>query len=578
MKVLKGIAASEGAVVAKAFVVRPTQLNWLIISARPSEGFEQEKVKFLNAVEAVVKHFEEVISENAQKVSESNLEILRAQSKMVADVMFIDRVSEFLQKSLNASLAVKKASDMIISEFSAIEDDYFRERSQDVEVVSAKIIFELEGIKTQPFSSINEEVIIVARDLTPTETIQLDKRFVKGFVTEIGGMTSHSAIVARSLGIPAILGVTNAVDEITHENTIALDGSNGTVYINPSPEIKEKFLIRQQKAQEEQAVLQEFLNRPSLTKDSHHVELAVNVGSVEEAKAAAAVNFDAIGLVRSEFLYMQAKDWPSEEEQFEVYKEILIAARGKKVVIRTLDIGGDKHLRYFTFPTEQNPFLGNRAIRFSLSKMEIFFTQLRALIRASVFGKLAIMFPMISTVEEFKSAKNVFLDACFQLENEGQIKTKECLKIEVGMMVETPAAAVLADELSRYSDFFSIGSNDLTQYTMAADRMNQKVGYLYQPLNPAVLRLINLTIQGAKSNGRWVGLCGEMGSDKLAFVLLVAMGIDEISMSPSVFLRNKQLLSKLDTKDLTSLLLNVSIQETEEEVIKEVTKFLAQQN
>lgn len=262
----------------------------------------------MNAVEAVVKHFEEVISENAQKVSESNLEILRAQSKMVADVMFIDRVSEFLQKSLNASLAVKKASDMIISEFSAIEDDYFRERSQDVEVVSAKIIFELEGIKTQPFSSINEEVIIVARDLTPTETIQLDKRFVKGFVTEIGGMTSHSAIVARSLGIPAILGVTNAVDEITHENTIALDGSNGTVYINPSPEIKEKFLIRQQKAQEEQAVLQEFLNRPSLTKDSHHVELAVNVGSVEEAKAAAAVNFDAIGLVRSEFLYMQAKD------------------------------------------------------------------------------------------------------------------------------------------------------------------------------------------------------------------------------------------------------------------------------
>lgn len=308
MKVLKGIAASEGAVVAKAFVVSPSQLNWPVISARPSEGFEQEKVKFLNAVEAVVKHFEEVISENAQKVSESNLEILRAQSKMVADVMFFDRVSEFLQKSLNASLAVKKASDMIISEFLAIEDDYFRERSQDVEIVSAKIIFELEGIKTQSFSSINEEVIIVARDLTPTETIQFDKRFVKGFVTEIGGMTSHSAIVARSLGIPAILGVTNAVDEITHENTIALDGSNGTVYINPSPEVKEKFLIRKQKAQEEQVVLQEFLNRPSLTKDSHHVELAVNVGSVEEAKAAAAVNFDAIGLVRSEFLYMQAKD------------------------------------------------------------------------------------------------------------------------------------------------------------------------------------------------------------------------------------------------------------------------------
>ena len=402
-----------------------------------------------------------------------------------------------------------------------------KERAADIKDVCQKIIFNLLGIEKEDLTSINEEVIIVGVDLTPSETSQLNKKFVKGFATDIGGRTSHSAIMARSLEIPAVLGIGNITESVKSGDILAINGQTGEVYINPSKEVISK-LEKAAKAEEElKKLLETFKNKPSVSKDGHKIEIAGNIGSPQDVPGVVNANGDAVGLFRSEFLYMDSNDWPSEEEQYQAYKVVLENMKGKKVIIRTLDIGGDKTLKYFTFPTEMNPFLGYRAIRFCLDRKDVFKTQLRALIRASEFGKLGIMFPMIATIDEFKNARAFYDEVYKEVKKEYPNISS---KIEVGMMVEIPAAAVNCENFCKYADFVSIGTNDLIQYTMAADRMSEKVSYLYQRLDPSILRLVKMTIDGAHKNGKWAGMCGEMAGDLQAIPILLGLGLDEFSM------------------------------------------------
>ena len=397
---------------------------------------------------------------------------------------------------------------------------------------------------------IDEEVIVVAHDLTPSDTAQLNKDFTKGFATEIGGRTSHSAIYCRSLEIPAVVGVTDIMSTVKHGDMLILDALKGKVFINPDEETIAKYRVEAQRYEEEVAALKEYKDKESVTVDGHHVELAANIGTPDDVAAVLENGGEGIGLYRTEFLYMGAKDWPTEQEQFEAYKKVLESMGDKPVVVRTLDIGGDKHLDYYEFPEEMNPFLGYRAVRLCLDQKEIFRTQLRALLRASAYGKLRIMFPMIATINEFKEAKGVYEEEKAKLVAEGVTIGDD---IQVGMMVEIPAAAVLADKFAQIADFFSIGTNDMIQYSMAADRMSEKVSYLYQPFNPSLLRLIKMTIDGAHAHGKWAGMCGEMAGEPDAIPVLLGLGLDEFSMSATSILRARKIVNSLSYAEMKEL-------------------------
>ena len=437
--------------------------------------------------------------------------------------------------------------------------------------VAKRLINTLACIKETDTSSISEEVIIVAQDLTPSETALLDKKYIRGFLTDIGGRTSHAAIMARSLEIPAILGLKNITSKVKSGDIIAMDGESGDVLINPSDSELKEFETKAKLFAEEKLANIKFKGKDSITADGKHLELAANIGAPKDVEGANENDAEGIGLFRSEFLYMDAKDWPTEDEQYNSYSKVLKGiGKNKRVVVRTLDIGGDKTLTYYKFPEEMNPFLGYRAIRLCLDKKDVFKTQLRALLRASIHGKLAIMFPMIATIDEFKSAKRILENCKKELISE-EIKFAE--DIEVGMMVEVPAAAALSKQFAKYADFFSIGTNDLMQYTMAADRMSEKVAYLYQPLNPAILNMINMTIEGAHSQGKWVGMCGEMAGDKNAIPFLIGMGLDEFSMSANSILYARRQISKINSLEAQKLAQKALSLDTEEEVKKLLKEF-----
>lgn len=559
---LKGIAASAGIAIAKVYKLETVELNIVKKDADPKEEIEK-----LNAALDRTKQDIEGIKERAiGKLSDEELAIFDAHLMVAADpCMFQEAETIMNEQKCNAEYAIDTVAANYIAMFESMDDAYMRERAADIKDVTGRLKAHLMGVIIPDLTAINEEVVVVAHDLTPSDTAQLDKKYTKGFATAIGGRTSHSAIMARSLEIPAVVGCAGILDEAKHGDIIVLDAVNGDVLLNPSADVIATYEIKAKEFADEKEALKVLINAKSVSLDGYEVELAGNIGTPADVEGVVVNGGEGVGLYRTEFLYMNSQQFPTEDEQFEAYKAVLEGMNGKKVVVRTLDIGGDKKLPYFDFPEEMNPFLGYRAIRLCLDRKDIFRTQLRALIRASVYGKLCIMFPMIATIDEFRAAKEVFLEEKAKLVAEG-IEVSE--KIELGTMVEIPAVAVLADNFAKEADFFSIGTNDLIQYTMAADRMSENVAYLYQPYNPSILRLVKMVIDGAHKHGKWAGMCGEMAGEPHAVALLLGMGLDEFSMSASSILQARKMVNSLNKKEMEELVNKALELNTSEEVLE----------
>jgi phosphoenolpyruvate-protein phosphotransferase (PTS system enzyme I) len=496
-KKIKGIGASEGVAVAKVLLLVEEELK---IVKKTITNQEAEIKKVEEAVKKSVNELDKLKEMTEKKLGAEKAAIFEAHQEIAADPQILSEITDLIKKdSVNAEFAVRTITGNYFEMFAAMEDPYFKERSADVKDVATRILKHILNIKIVDLSTIKEEVIIVADDLTPSQTAQLDKKFVKGFATNIGGRTSHAAIMARSLEIPAVLGLKTITKNVKDDELIGLDGTNGLVEIDLTKAEISEFKKEAEEFAKLKEELKKFKDKPSVTKDGDERLIEANIGSPSDVERVIENGGEGIGLFRSEFLYMDNDHFPTEEEQFSAYKKVVQDMKGKLVVIRTLDIGGDKKLSYYQFPKEMNPFLGYRAIRFTMANKDIFKDQIRALLRASAFGKLGIMFPMIATVDEFKAAKEFVEECKKQLDKE---KIKYDLEVQIGMMVEIPAAAVNAAQFAKYADFFSIGTNDLIQYSMAADRMSQNVAYLYQPTNPAILKLIKMTIEGGHQYGR----------------------------------------------------------------------------
>ncbi len=546
---LQGIAASDGIAIAKVYTLTEPDLTVTKVTVEDSE---KEVSRLDDALAASIKDVE-LIKETALKnLGEEEAQVFDAHLMVLSDPELIGQVKDSITSNkVNAESALKEVTDMFISIFAGMEDNpYMQERAADIRDVSKRILAHLLGVKIPSPATIKDEVIIVAADLTPSDTAQLNRQYVKAFVTDIGGRTSHSAIMARSLEIPAIVGTKEVTSTAKDGDIIIVDGLTGDVFLNPSEEVVAEYRAKAEAFAAQQAEWEKLKDSKTYTKDGHQVELAANIGTPKDLEGVVNNGAEGVGLYRTEFLYMDSHEMPTEEDQFEAYKAVLEGMNGKPVVVRTMDIGGDKELPYLPLPHEMNPFLGYRAIRISLNEPEMFRTQLRALLRASVYGKLRIMFPMIATLNDFRGAKALLEEEKAKLIAEGVAVSDD---IQVGIMIEIPAAAVLAHQFAKEVDFFSIGTNDLIQYTMAADRMNERVSYLYQPYNPSILTLIKHVIDSAHKEGKWAGMCGEMAGDQTAVPLLVGLGLDEFSMSASSVLKTRSLISKLTLSDMQAL-------------------------
>ena len=548
---LKGIAASDGVAVAKAYLLVQPDLSFNKTSV---EDTDAEATRLDDALAKSTEELQAIRDKAAQSLGEAEAQVFDAHLMVLSDPEMVGQIKQNIQDNkVNAEAALKEVTDMYIGMFEAMDDNaYMQERAADIRDVAKRILAHLLGVTLPNPSMINEEVIVVAHDLTPSDTAQLDRTYVKAFVTDIGGRTSHSAIMARSLEIPAIVGTKEITDKVKAGDILAVNGIIGDVIIDPTDAEKSEFEAEAKAYADQKAEWDKLKNAETVTADGKHVELAANIGTPKDLAGVHKNGGEAVGLYRTEFLYMDSSDFPTEEDQYQAYKEVLEGMEGKPVVVRTMDIGGDKELPYLTLPHEMNPFLGYRALRISLSELGdgMFRTQMRALLRASVHGNLRIMFPMVATLKEFRAAKAIFEDEKQKLVNEGVEVSKD---IQVGIMIEIPAAAVLADKFAKEVDFFSVGTNDLIQYTMAADRMNERVSYLYQPYNPSILRLIKNVIDAAHAEGKWAGMCGEMAGDQTAVPLLLGMGLDEFSMSATSILKTRSLMKRLDTTKMAEL-------------------------
>ncbi len=571
-KMLKGIAASDGIAAAKAYMLVQPDLSF---SETSIDDPEAEIKRLDDAVEASKSELELIKQKATENLGEEEAQVFEAHLTILADPELLGQIKDKIKNDkVNAEAALKSVTDMFIEMFEAMTDNaYMQERAGDIRDVTKRIMSHLLGVTLPNPALIQEEVVIVAHDLTPSDTAQLDRNYVKGFITDIGGRTSHSAIMSRTLEIPAVVGSGSATTDIQEGEMVIIDGINGDALVDPTDA---ELADYKQKAAEFAAQKEEWArlkDAKSVSADGKEVLLGANIGTPDDVLGANDNGAEAVGLFRSEFLYMNSNELPTEDEQYEAYKAALEGMSGKQVVVRTMDIGGDKELPYLPLPEEQNPFLGYRAIRICLDRQDIFRTQLRALLRASKYGRLAIMFPMIATVQEFKDAKAIFEEEKANLVASGVEVSDD---IQVGMMMEIPAAAMIADKLAKYADFFSIGTNDLIQYSMAADRGNERVSYLYQPYNPSILRLIKNIIDASHKEGKWTGMCGEMAGDQIAVPLLLGLGLDEFSMSATSILKTRSLIKKLDSKEMKELADKaVSDCETVDEVVslvKELTK------
>lgn len=548
-KTLKGIAASDGIAIAEAYRLVEPDLSF---SKTSVTDVDAEIARFKKAVEESTKELEAVRDKAKETLGEDEAQVFDAHLLFLSDPEFTGAIeTEIKDEKINAEAALDDTAQKYIAIFEGMTDNaYMQERAADVRDVSKRLMAHLLGKKLPDPASIDHEVVVIAHDLTPSDTAQLNKKYVKGFVTDIGGRTAHSAIMARSLEIPAVVGTETITSDVKDGEMVIADGLDGDVLINPTDAEVKEYTEKGEAFAKRKAEWKKLKDEPSVTANGKHFTIAANIGTPDDMEGVKENGAEAIGLYRTEFLYMDSSDFPTEEEQFKAYKTVLEGMDGKQVVIRTCDIGGDKHLDYWDLPEEMNPFLGVRAIRLSMQNPDIFRTQLRALLRASAYGKLGIMFPMIGTLDELRKAKKILAEEKADLVKKG-VKIGDDL--QVGMMIEVPAAAVLADQFAKEVDFFSIGTNDLIQYTMAADRGNDNVSYLYQPYNPSVLRLIKHTIDGAHENGIWCGMCGEAAGDDVMFPILLSMGLDEYSMSATSILRIRSLMKKINTEDIKEL-------------------------
>lgn len=558
---LKATGASPGFALGKVLVVRNEPV---ILEKEPIEDISQEKEKFLGAIEASKKEIEQIREKALKELGEQKAAIFDAHKMILDDPELIQgTINKIESERLNGAYALSKTAEEFIAIFEAMDNDYMRERVADIKDVTDRVIRTITGQKKTDLASLEEDVILVAHDLTPSETATMDKERVMGFLTNIGGRTSHTAIMARSLEIPAVVGLKDITEALKTGDFAILDGEGGTVIVNPSKEEIKKYKGLKEAYVTERKALDAIKGQESITKDGRRVELAGNIGTTQDIPGLIKNDAEGVGLFRTEFIYMNRETLPSEEEQFEAYKQVLEAMNPKPIVIRTLDIGGDKNLSYLKIGEEMNPFLGYRAIRLCLKEQKIFKDQLRALLRASVYGKLKIMFPMISNLKELLEAKEVLNEVKADLDREGIAYQHD---IEVGMMIEVPSAAVMSDVLAKHVDFFSIGTNDLIQYTCAVDRMNEKIHHLYQPFNPAVLRLIKTVIDNGHREGIWVGMCGESAGDQRMIPILLGMGLDEFSMSPLSILPARKLIRSLSLEEAQKLAEEVLKLSTAEEI------------
>lgn len=570
MSFLQGIAASSGIAIAKAYrLVEPN----LSFEKSVIDNAENEISRFQEALSKSKKELDAIREKANKELGADKAAIFEAHLLVLSDPELIAPIEDKIKtESVNAEFALKETTDMFITMFESMDNEYMRERAADIRDVTKRVLAHLLGVHLANPSMISEEVVVVAEDLTPSDTAQLNRQFVKGFTTDIGGRTSHSAIMARSLEIPAVVGTKKATEEIQNGDLVIVDGLKGEIHINPTPEVVASYEKTAAQYEEQKAEWAKLVNEKTVSADGVHVELAANIGTPNDLEGVINNGGEAVGLYRTEFLYMGRDQLPTEDEQFESYKAVLEGMKGKPVVVRTLDIGGDKELPYLDLPKEMNPFLGFRAIRLCLEEQEIFRTQLRALLRASSYGNLKIMFPMIATLNEFRAAKALLEEEKANLIASG---TKVADKIELGIMVEIPSTAVLADQFAKEVDFFSIGTNDLIQYTMAADRMNERVSYLYQPYNPSILRLIKMVIDAAHKEGKWAGMCGEMAGDETAIPLLLGLGLDEFSMSATSILKARSQilhLSKTEMEELAAKALQMSTTDEVMEAVKAAAK------
>ncbi|MET3210137.1 UNVERIFIED_CONTAM: phosphotransferase system enzyme I (PtsI) [Paenibacillus sp. PvR008] len=560
---ISGIAASAGIAIARAFILEHP--NYAV--ERRAVGDAEAEIARLDA--ALVKsqtELEAIKEKTLQELGEKKAEIFASHLLILNDPELIDPVkAKIRDEQLNADYALNEVATQFISMFENMKSAYLQERASDMRDVTKRILNHLLGVHFVSPAEIAEETIVLAEDLTPSDTAQLNREFVKGFATNIGGRTSHSAIMARSLEIPAVVGTKNILSQAKSGDLIIVDGLDGHVFVNPSEEIVAEYRAKQVAYDKQREEWRKLRGEATVSVDGVHVELAANIGTPNDVAGVLDNGGEGVGLYRTEFLYMGRDKLPSEEVQYTAYKTVLERMEGKPVVVRTLDIGGDKELPYLDLPKEMNPFLGFRAIRLCLDRQDIFRTQLRALLRASVHGNLRIMFPMIATLNEFRESKAVLLEEKEKLVAEGVAVSEE---IQLGIMVEIPSTAVLADQFAKEVDFFSIGTNDLIQYTMAADRMNERVSYLYQPYNPSILRLVKMVIDAAHREGRWAGMCGEMAGDTTAIPLLLGLGLDEFSMSATSILPARSQISKLSRADMEKLAAKALDMQTAEQVVE----------
>ena len=544
-QIIKGIAASDGIGIAKAYTL-----------AEPDLSFEKKEIDNPAAeYQRIEDAFDQSISELAtikqnakSRLSDEELEVFDAHIAILSDPEMKSQIKDEIESQhVSAEEAMTDVTTNFANVLAAMTDNkYMQERAADVKDVAKRALSHLLGKQLPDIAAISEPVVIIAKEITPSDTSQMDAKYVKGLATDLGGRTSHAAIMARTLRIPAVVGSENVTSTVKSGDMVIVDGLHGNIIIDPSQAEIDEYQKKATAFEKERAEWAKLVDAPSVSKDGKHFEIAANIGTPDDVADAVKQGADGVGLFRSEFLYMSSDHLPTEDEQFEAYKKAVVGMKGKPVVVRTLDIGGDKPLDYLPLPEEMNPFLGYRAIRICLHRPDIFKTQLRALIRASEFGPVEIMFPMIATLAELRQAKAIYQECKDELQKDHPGLGDN---VKIGMMIEVPLAALYADQLAKEVDFFSIGTNDLIQYCFAADRGNDAVSYLYQPLNPAFLRLIKHVIDSAHANNTKAAMCGEMAGDQLAMPLLLGMGLDEYSMSASSILRTRSMMKDLDTKE-----------------------------
>ncbi|HEG7169489.1 TPA: phosphoenolpyruvate--protein phosphotransferase [Staphylococcus aureus] len=569
-KLIKGIAASDGVAIAKAYLLVEPDLTF--DKNEKVTDVEGEVAKFNSAIEASKVELTKIRNNAEVQLGADKAAIFDAHLLVLDDPELIQPIQDKIKnENANAATALMDVTTQFVTIFESMDNEYMKERAADIRDVSKRVLSHILGVELPNPSMIDESVVIVGNDLTPSDTAQLNKEFVQGFATNIGGRTSHSAIMSRSLEIPAIVGTKSITQEVKQGDMIIVDGLNGDVIVNPTEDELIAYQDKRERYFADKKELQKLRDADTVTVDGVHAELAANIGTPNDLPGVIENGAQGIGLYRTEFLYMGRDQMPTEEEQFEAYKEVLEAMNGKRVVVRTLDIGGDKELSYLNLPEEMNPFLGYRAIRLCLAQQDIFRPQLRALLRASVYGKLNIMFPMVATINEFREAKAILLEEKENLKNEGHDISDD---IELGIMVEIPATAALADVFAKEVDFFSIGTNDLIQYTLAADRMSERVSYLYQPYNPSILRLVKQVIEASHKEGKWTGMCGEMAGDETAIPLLLGLGLDEFSMSATSILKARRQINGLSKNEMTELANRAVDCATQEEVIELVNNYV----